>query len=624
VNSFTDAAIVAGITVGLTAGLGYLSSRFASRKAAAADSLVKGLQGGQRDRFLGDLGSPSHSGVISGPVQQWARAVRSSIVGLAREGVVAGSGDHPDGADIYAKWAEVLSWRMDEREARVRFAVTARAHDVKTYADFHRARDEESVRAGTKTGGPVPPDFDRTTDHLVAAVRSIRVPTLVRPVHRVARRTPGIRSRLADDDDLRMLVADYSVRATRSHLAARATAILEGSWHHGLQSTLPHPQRYPHRWLWDSCFNSIAWSSLGRAEALIELRSVLDSRLRVGPSKGFIPHMVYGDRDQTGGGVERGGPNGMSGYTQPPVYALAIDKLRSPPHKELWALVGAAREALDWLWRSRMHPSDELLVIVHPWESGADISPRFDGWYGGTDRVAESFDYREPLYRTLVDTTLFRESDNRVASSNSRGIVAASAFNAIAADAARRLAKAGSSPLWSWRSDRLSQAIDDKLWDEQEGVWVDRFYPESPASPDDEPAFSLVPTLDGVLGALGTRSKERAKRALAQCVGDGRFVAANGLSYLPKGHPLYKPDVYWRGPDWPQLNFLLVEAALKHGLKEIARDIARRTAYWVPQSGWCEYWNPEDGKGLGASGQSWSTLALPLYDTAVSLAAERP
>ena len=89
-------------------------------------------------------------------------------------------------------------------------------------------------------------------------------------------------------------------------------------------ATVPNAAVYPHRWLWDSCFHVIAWAALGRPEAEIELQSLMASRLPTVIGRGFVPHMVYADEWRNGGGIDRGVLRGMSSFTQPPVYAMAL------------------------------------------------------------------------------------------------------------------------------------------------------------------------------------------------------------------------------------------------------------------------------------------------------------
>jgi glycogen debranching enzyme len=184
-------------------------------------------------------------------------------------------------------------------------------------------------------------------------------------------------------------------------------------------------------------------------------------------------------------------------------------------------------------------------------------------------------------------------------------VVAPASFNAIAADAAGRLPR--SPELRGWGQE-LGRQIDRQLWNPEEGLWNDRpGESHRRASPR-----ATLPTLDGVLGALGTQSRERAEMALRQCVGDGRFSAPFGPRFLPAGHHDYQPDVYWRGPAWPQLNYLLVVAARRHGLGDIAAELTETTLRGVVTSGFSEFWHPETGEARGATPQSWATVAVAL------------
>jgi hypothetical protein len=383
---------------------------------------------------------------------------------------------------------------------------------------------------------------------------------------------------------------------TPGEIRRQALAILESHWDAALQATLPHPLQYPHRWLWDSCFHAIAWAALGRPEGLVELGSVLGSALPTVLGRGFLPHMVYGDPDRTGGGVDRGPLAGMSSFTQPAVHALALSEIGERGFEPPPWMHRASADALAWLWGARLR--DGLLTIAHPWESGQDISPRFDAWYD--DPGFSSFGEH---YAKLVRTASYDAVG--VAVSNSSGVVAPAGFNAIAADAAARLP--ASPELRAWGQE-LARQIDRQLWNPEEDLWDDR--------PDEahRPAWpcATLPTLDGVLGALATQSRPRAERALRQCVGDGRFAAPFGPRFLPAGHPEYQPDVYWRGPAWPQLNYLLVVAARRHGLADIASELTETTLRGVVASGFSEFWHPETGEARGATPQSWATVAVAL------------
>jgi hypothetical protein len=240
------------------------------------------------------------------------------------------------------------------------------------------------------------------------------------------------------------------------------------------------------------------------------------------------------------------------------------------------------------------------MYVVHPWETGTDDSPRWDDWVSlrSYDHAAYSdFD------RRLVGETYY---DNLGAAVWSRTFASAPAsFNALCAHAAIECAVLTGSDRWRLRGEELAGVADDLLWDDAHGLWVDR------------PLIgggrrSRLPTLDGLLGGLVTTDPGKAERVLGQLTDPERFGARYGLSYLPRDHPGYDPRAYWRGPAWPQLNYLLAVAADRWGDVHARSRIRDMTFAGVLTSGFAEYWSPEDGTGLGAVPQGWAAIAAAL------------
>ena len=74
--------------------------------------------------------------------------------------------------------------------------------------------------------------------------------------------------------------------------------------------------------------------------------------------------------------------------------------------------------------------------------------------------------------------------------------------------------------------------------------------------------------------------------------------------------------MYWRGPAWPNLSYLLWLALRRWDRHDEATALADLTLKGATASGWAEYWNAETGAGLGARPQSWTGLVLPMLRTA--------
>ena len=107
------------------------------------------------------------------------------------------------------------------RRRAVRFAIVARSRDVRKFAAYHRSLYREPSRAARSTTAPVPAEYDNAVTELIHTVVSVRVPSILRPINHVARTVPGVNRLLIAEDDIRMLVADYTksppVQTTISH-----------------------------------------------------------------------------------------------------------------------------------------------------------------------------------------------------------------------------------------------------------------------------------------------------------------------------------------------------------------------------------------------------------------------
>ena len=148
----------------------------------------------------------------------------------------------------------------------------------------------------------------------------------------------------------------------------------------------------------------------------------------------------------------------------------------------------------------------------------------------------------------------------------------------------------------------LATAVDEQLWDDREGLWLD--LPIVGGGPS-----TAAPTLDGVFGALVTADPDRADRVLTQLLDPERFGSSYGLRYLPHEHPAYDANEYWRGPAWPQLNYMAHVAARRWDRVDVADAIRTQSLRGAKRSAFAEYWNADTGAGRGARPQGWAALA---------------
>jgi len=337
-------------------------------------------------------------------------------------------------------------------------------------------------------------------------------------------------------------------------------AVMEAHWQpEGY--TVPNAVTYPFAWLWDSCFHALIWAELDEpARAVAELTHVFRNQR----TDGFVPHIDY-QRDPTAFAAFWG-RDAASTITQPPMGGHVVAELtrRSIPVPD--ELVDAARRHIEYFVRGRRHASG-LIAAVHPWETGCDDSPRFDHWGAADPR--RWYDVKGELVARLPDNGF------DCAPASLSALVAWNALELGLDDASVR---------------ELCEVVRSR-W--RDGTWVD--------AGAGEDTSGRARTLDGLLPSLVDPRPEGLEAI-------GALASEFGPRGVHPDEPSYDARRYWRGPVWPQLAYLVWRAGARVG------DATRAGAH---RSGLAEYWDPDDGTGLGAVPQSWAGLAILMDDAGV-------
>lgn len=390
-------------------------------------------------------------------------------------------------------------------------------------------------------------------------------------------------------------VSEAEVAAAR----AGAERLLADHWDEARGHTYPHRKTYPHQWLWDSCFAAVAWDAIGRPDnGLRELTNALSGQL----ADGFVPHMRY-----AGESKGRGPRTDVSSFTQPPIFAHTARVLSA--HVDVPAdVLDRVGHGLGWLWEKR-RTDDGLIFLTHPWESGADDSPRWDSWAAS---FLHANDWTRLKWRRWRWSALDRhlveqaEFDAEGVSVWSKSFIAApAAFNAITAWAASEYAAVSGDATWAARSVELADLMDSQMWNEETGLWSDVAVVGGGSSVH-------VPTLDGVLGALVTSDAAKATRALEQLADPRRFAAPYGLNFVAREARSYNADQYWRGSAWMQMNYLARAAALRWDRPDLVAGVRAMSVRGALKGRYAEHWNPQNGKGRGAIPLTWSALVAAM------------
>jgi hypothetical protein len=409
--------------------------------------------------------------------------------------------------------------------------------------------------------------------------------------------------------------------------------------------TKPAPRLYPHQWSWDSAFIAIGLAHVDPDRALRELEVLFEAQW----TDGRVPHIAFnpdahdyfpGPDIWATASLSAAAPRApqTSGLVQPPVHALAAWQLSLVAGDQLRPRLSSLYpKLLAWhryLANARDPEGSGLLSIYHPWESGTDNSPRWDGplsrvqvgrlaayqrhdlkHVGDASERPTQAEYDRYLW--LVESLKTARYDDAVAHRDHPFLVRdtlMSAIFALASDALARLAR--------WLGAPESQVVEIEEWVRRttravEGAWDT----ESRLALDFDVRASRpvrVRTCAGLAPILLPHGERTLlDRAVAELSGPS-FASMPELAFavVPStvpGSPGYNRRAYWRGPAWPVINWLYWWALRQHGYRSEAEALREANLRLLarPEARFAEYFEPFTAEPLGSFEQSW-TAAVTL------------
>jgi hypothetical protein len=423
-------------------------------------------------------------------------------------------------------------------------------------------------------------------------------------------------------------------------LARRALDVLEANWLG--HATRPSPRLYPHQWSWDSACIAMGYAGWDQARAEAELRSLFAAQW----GNGLLPHIVFTDAAryfpgpdfwQTERSAHAPRRPRTSGIVQPPIHATAawrVYRAAADGQRAAAFLAELMPRLVAWheyLYRERTRGDERLAEIWHPWESGMDNSPLWDDALARivldaddvpayrrvdvevanaaerpTDAEYDRYAYLVQLFRDLS----YRQAEIR---KSSPFAVQPVLFNSLLVESSRDLAAIARAlgtdpePFEAW-ADRTAADIDAKLWDERQAMYLD-FDVRAGEPVRTRSATGFAPLYAGV------PSTERAERMVERLMTSAVRVGKRGraVASLSPDDPRFEPTLYWRGPVWPILNWVVCRGLARYGFSELAQefrigliDLCRRNGFW-------EHYSPETGRGHGGEQFAWTAgLVLDL------------
>ncbi|MEO0895237.1 MAG: trehalase family glycosidase [Bacteroidota bacterium] len=426
------------------------------------------------------------------------------------------------------------------------------------------------------------------------------------------------------------------------HLLGPAEKILDLNWRDGF--TIPASRLYPFQWNWDSGFVSIGHSYFSLERAMKELDSLFSGQWE----NGMVPHIIFHSENETTYfpnydfwevHVNKGAPDKpkSSGITQPAVHGFVLEELlkKFPDNDDLLAFAKAIYPKIvhyhEFLYTYRDPFQEGLFFIYHPWESGRDNSPLWDesldrievdkarlpNYHRRDNQIADSSErptndqYDKYVY--LIEFGKANQYDGKAIAEQSPFLIQDSMMNAILIKSNESLIKLGkrfgedTQKLQQWQALSI-QSFNEKLWNEELNTYV----------PYDLRAKKQVAFWEiGGISSLyaGIPDEKRASSMVAYL----ENLHKRGYYLCPSfdvDSPLFDSKRYWRGPVWPQMNWMIAKGLKTYGYDELSMIVKQDILELVNKLGFYEYFESQKSlvnqidRGYGGELFSWTASSV--------------
>ena len=432
-----------------------------------------------------------------------------------------------------------------------------------------------------------------------------------------------------------------------NYITDNAKRILYQNWKDGF--TIPTGKLYPFQWNWDSGFTSIGHSYFNLDFAIAELQSLFSGQWE----NGMLPHIIFHSENEKTyfpnydfweSNVNAGAPQKpkSSGITQPAVHGFVLEALleKFPDNERLIDFIKAIFPKVvhshRFLYTCRDPEKEGLMFIFHPWESGRDNSPL---WDESLDRIV--INKAELPYYERRDTSIAPKDERPTSYQYDRyvyllqlgkkyrydeiGIFEESPFlvqdtlmNAALIKSNQSLINIGKrfgldvGELEEWQQQSIPK-FKEKLWN------------------TDLQTFTAYDLRGGhhisfkEIGGLATLYADIPSKEQAQKLNDYLLsLHERGYYICPSfdvDSPLFDSKRYWRGPIWPQMNWMIYHGLKNYNFEKTAEIVKSDLIDLVSKHGFYEYFESQKSvaeklsSGYGGNDFSWTAAcALDLFN----------
>lgn len=410
--------------------------------------------------------------------------------------------------------------------------------------------------------------------------------------------------------------------------------------------TVPSGNLYPYQWNWDSGFVALGFAHFDKQRAFKELETLFKGQWE----NGMLPHIIFHSKKREG---YFPGPNywqsssvarankavETSGITQPPVHAFIIERILKmyPDDQEVKDFVKAFLPKLfklhQYYYEHRDPEKEGLIYIYHPWASGRDNSPlwddlvktipitkddippykRYDNLKADPSERPSDRDY--DIYVYLMELGKKHGYRGIEIAKESPFVVQDTLYNAVLIRSNDALIDMGKRFGFDTKeieelNTQSKRSFDDKFWLDELGMYA-------PYDLRNKKHIKLKEIGAFVALMAGIPDQKRGDQLIDYI--DELSDREEGFRIMPSFDPdhwIFDPKKYWKGPVWPQMNWLLYQGCKRYGHHGTSNILKWDFLDLVNNLGFHEYFDPRRAvadklsKGYGGERFSWTAAVV--------------
>lgn len=425
-------------------------------------------------------------------------------------------------------------------------------------------------------------------------------------------------------------------------LVSDAKAILYNNLRGGF--TVPTDKLYPFQWNWDSGFVSLGFANFDIDAAIAEIQSLLSGQWE----NGMIPHIIFHSENEStyfpnwdfwDTTVNAGAPQSpkTSGITQPPVLGFILEKMleKHPNDIKVQTFVKSAfpkiKKYHDFWYRYRDPKQEGLVFIFHPWESGRDNSPLWDDALELIDLSKAdipAYKRRDTSIADASERPTSRQYDQYVylmmlgkkygydgpgIAENSEFLIQDSLINAMLIRSNEGLIKIGKrlgldiKQVEEWQQQSKA-AYEAKLWSDSLNTYTGYDLRQEKQFP-----YWEIGGLTALFAEIPSQERSLKMKEYLDKLVEKDFSIVPSFDVW---HKLFDSKRYWRGPIWPQMNWLVYHGLKAYGFDALANTAREDFIGLVQKFGFHEYFEAQKALaatshgGYGGDKFSWTASSV--------------